>query len=94
LVDLFYRGRYAADHQLDAGLFIEKAGGRLNGYESTVPVNAEVSGFGAVLRYNWRRSLVVDTSISFVDKQFSEDDYQFSDTGDNGKWLVNVRYTF
>ncbi len=94
LVDLFYRGRYAADHQLDAGMFIEKAGGRLNGYESTVPVNAEVSGYGAVLRYHWRRNLVVDTSISFVDKQFSEDDYQFSDTGDNGKWLVNVRYTF
>lgn len=94
LVDLFYRGRFASDHQLDAGLFIEKAGGRLNGYESTVPVNAEVSGYGAVFRYHWRRNLVVDTSISFVDKQFSEDDYQFSDTGDNGKWLVNVRYTF
>lgn len=94
LVDLFYRGRFAAEHQLDAGLFIEKAGGRLNGYESTVPVNAEVSGYGAMLRYHWRRNLVVDTSISFVDKQFSEDDYQFSDTGDNGKWLVNVRYTF
>lgn len=94
IVDLFYRGRFTADHQLDAGLFIEKAGGRLNGYESTVPVNAEVSGYGAVFRYHWRRNLVVDTSISFVDKQFSEDDFQFSDTGDNGKWLVNVRYTF
>jgi hemolysin activation/secretion protein len=94
LFDLIYQGRYAASHQLDAGLFIEKSGGRLNGYESTVPVNAEVSGYGAILRYNWRRNLVIDTSISFVDKQFSEDDYQFSDEGDSGKWMVNVRYTF
>ncbi|MBL4797347.1 MAG: ShlB/FhaC/HecB family hemolysin secretion/activation protein [Oleispira sp.] len=94
LFDLIYQGRYGANHQLDAGLFIEKSGGRLNGYQSTVPVNAEVSGYGAILRYNWRRNLAIDTSISFVDKQFSEDDYQFADDGDNGKWLVNVRYTF
>jgi hemolysin activation/secretion protein len=94
LFDLIDQGKFAANHKLDAGLFIEKAGARLNEYESTVPVNAEVSGYGAILRYNWRRNLTIDTSISFVDKQFSEDDYQFSDEGDNGKWLVNVRYTF
>lgn len=94
LFDLIYQGRYGASHQLDAGFFIEKAGARLNGYENTVPVNAEVSGYGAILRYNWRRNLAVDTSISFVDKQFSEDDYQFVDEGDNGKLLVNIRYTF
>jgi hemolysin activation/secretion protein len=94
LFDLISQGRYSANHHMDAGLFIEKSGGRLNGYESTVPVNAEVSGYGAILRYSWRRNLAIDTSISFVDKQFSEDDYQFVDEGDNGKWLVNVRYTF
>jgi len=94
LFDLISQNRFIANHQLDAGLFIEKAGGRLNGYESTVPVNAEVSGYGAILRYSWRRNLTVDTSISFVDKQFSEDDYQFSDEGDDGKWLINVRYVF
>lgn len=94
IFDLISQGRYSANHQLDTGFFIEKSGGRLNGYESTVPVNAEVSGYGAILRYNWRRNLAIDTSISFVDKQFSEDDYDFSDEGDNGKWLVNVRYTF
>ncbi|PHR90062.1 MAG: hypothetical protein COA78_35470 [Blastopirellula sp.] len=94
LFDLIYQGRYGANHQLDAGLFIEKAGGRLNGYEDTVPVNAEVSGYGAIFRYNWRRNLAINTSISFVDKQFSEDDYQFVDNGDNGKWLINVNYTF
>ncbi|MFT4764568.1 MAG: hemolysin activation/secretion protein [Oleispira sp.] len=94
IFDLINQGRFAANHQLDTGLFIEKAGARLNGYQSTVPVNAEVSGYGAILRYSWRRNLTIDSSISFVDKQFSEDDYQFSDEGDNGKWLVNVRYTF
>ena len=94
LFDLISAGQYAANHQMDAGLFIEKAGARLNGYKSTVPVNAEVSGYGAILRYSWRRNLAIDTSISFVDKQFSEDDYQFADKGDNGKWLINVRYTF
>jgi hemolysin activation/secretion protein len=94
IFDLISKGRYIANHQLNAGVFIEKAGSRLNGYESTVPVNAEVSGYGAILRYNWRRNLAIDTSISFVDKQFSEDDYQFSDEGDNGKWLVNVSYIF
>jgi hemolysin activation/secretion protein len=94
LFDLIDQGKFAANHKLDAGLFIEKAGARLNKYKSTVPVNAEVSGYGAILRYNWRRNLAIDTSISFVDKQFSEDDYKFFDEGDNGKWLINVRYTF
>lgn len=94
IFDLISKGRYIANHQLNAGVFIEKAGSRLNGYESTVPVNAEVSGYGAILRYNWQRNLAIDTSISFVDKQFSEDDYQFSDEGDNGKWLINVSYIF
>lgn len=94
LVDFLSDTQIAADHQLNAGAFIEKAGARLNGFDQNVPVNAEVSGYGALLRYSWRRNLVVDTSLSFVDKQFSEDDYQFVDKGDNGKWLVSVRYTY
>ena len=94
MVDFLSDTQIAADHQLNAGAFIEKAGARLNGFDQNVPVNAEVSGYGALLRYSWRRNLAVDTSLSFVDKQFSEDDYQFVDKGDNGKWLVSVRYTY
>ncbi len=84
----------AGIHKLDVGLFYEKATARLNGFSSATPISAEVSGYGGLIRYYWRRNLVIDSSLSFVDKKFSEDDYQFLENGEYGKGLINVRYTF
>jgi hemolysin activation/secretion protein len=92
--DVLFSGKLAAVHELDVGLFYESSSARLNAYDDALAVNAQVSGYGAVLRYNWRRNLVLDASVSFIDKQYSEDDYQFVDEGENNKSLINVRYTF
>jgi len=81
-------------HKLDIGLFYEKAIAKLNGFAAATPISAEVSGYGGLIRYYWRRNLVIDSSLSFVDGKYSEDDYQFLDNGENGKGLINVRYTF
>lgn len=94
LFDVLFSGKLAAVHELDVGLFYESSSARLNAYGDALAVSAQVSGYGAVLRYNWRRNLVVDASVSFIDKQYSEDDYQFVDEGENNKLLINVRYTF
>lgn len=94
LFDVLFSGKLTANHKLDVGLFYEKSSARLNSYGDALAVNAQVSGYGAVVRYNWRRNLVVDASLSFIDKQYSEDDYQFVDEGENSKSLINVRYTF
>ena len=94
LFDVLFSGKLTAVHELDVGLFYESSSARLNAYGDALAVSAQVSGYGAVLRYNWRRNLVVDASVSFIDKQYSEDDYQFVDEGENNKLLINVRYTF
>ena len=94
LFDLLASRRSAVAHKLDIGVFYEKSTARLNGFADALPVSAEVSGYGGLLRYSWRRNLVVGASLSYVDDKYSEDDFQFLDNGENGKALINVRYTF
>ncbi len=92
--DYLFSRQLGAAHKLDVGIYAEQSFARLNGFDEAPSVSARINGYGGLLRYDWRRKLIVDTSISFTGNRFSEEDYKFLDDGENGKVLINVRYTF
>lgn len=92
--DFLYAGKISSTHQLETSVFFEKSAARLNSNNDIQSVRAEVSGYGAALKYNWRRDLSINSSISYVDNQSSKDDFQFVEKGRHGNIYASIRYVF
>ena len=86
---------FTKNNSLDIGVFYEEAYGTLNMLPGDDRASwANISGYGLVARYEWRRSFVIDSSLSWPGKTKEGGTVGLADQGEDSKFLLSLRYQF